>query len=350
MPSHGIAGLVPPLEEPLTLLLLLLDYPDLSHTIKPCPAFDPSLHLSPEIFDSIAQLYNLSAFENILALHDLTQAYPFLVQNLHHGFPLGVFPKIHRTVIYKSLPFDSDSVAAITVYLDKELLAGRMSGPFTRVEVEHILCSPFVCSSFIVSSQFQGLGIPDKLRVCQNLSKASSNFLSVNSFILKEHFPTYIDMAFCVADIVSAFSSLHLLLMWQVPVRCSYWAGFCSFCQKARFLFILPVGKVLFVPPISEVLFIPPVGEVLFVLPEGKILFILPVGKILFFLPWGKFLFCLFCWWNPAPFVLIHLLVLCMSSSVLVVQVASAPPGTQVCSFDIKTFHHTCPVTPHHKP
>jgi len=49
-------------------------------------------------------------------------------------------------------------------------------------------------------------------------------------------------------------------------------------------------------------------------------------------------------------FVLIHLLVLRMSSPVLVVQVASAPPGTQACSFDIKTFHRTCPVTPHHKP
>ena len=47
MPLRGIAGLVPPLEEPLTLLPLLLDYPDLSHTIKPCPAFNPSLHLSP---------------------------------------------------------------------------------------------------------------------------------------------------------------------------------------------------------------------------------------------------------------------------------------------------------------
>ena len=166
MPSHGIAGLVPPLEEPLTLLLLLLDYPDLSHTIKPCPAFDPSLHLSPEIFDSIVQLYNLSAFESMLALHDLTQAYPFLVQNLHHGFPLRVFPKIHRTVIYKSLPFDSDSVAAITAYLDKKLLAGRMSGPFTCVEIVCILRGPFVCSPFVVSSQFQGLDIPDKLCVC----------------------------------------------------------------------------------------------------------------------------------------------------------------------------------------
>jgi len=72
---------------------------------------------------------------------------------------------------------------------------------------------------------------------------------------------TCIDTAFCVADIVSAFSSLHLLLMWHI-----------------------------------------------------------------------------------------HLLVHCMSSPVLVVQVASAPPGTQACSFDIKTFHCTCSVTPHHKP
>ena len=166
----------------------------------------------------------------MLALHDLTQAYPFLVQNLRHGFPLGVFPKIHQTVIHKSPPFDSDSVATITAYLDKELLAGRMSGPFTCVEVEHILRGPFVCSPFVVSSQFQGLGIPDKLCVCRNLSKASSNFPSADSFILKEHFPTHIDMAFRVADIVSAFSSLHLLLMWQVPVHCSYWAGFCRFC------------------------------------------------------------------------------------------------------------------------
>ena len=32
------------------------------------------------------------------------------------------------------------------------------------------------------------------------------------------------------------------------------------------------------------------------------------------------------------------------------VQISHAPPGTQVCTLDIKKFHHMCPVLPSHKP
>ena len=78
-----------------------------------------------------------------------------------------------------------------------------MSGPFSRLIVEAILRGPFVAFPFVIAIQPQGLGLPKKLRVCRNLSKASKSFPSTNSFISKEDFPTDVDTALYIAQIVS---------------------------------------------------------------------------------------------------------------------------------------------------
>ena len=81
-----------------------------------------------------------------------------------------------------------------------------MSGPFSHLDIECILRGPFICSPFTVIHQPQGLGLPDKLRVCQNLSKASPTLPSINSFIHKDEFPIHIDTVFRMAKIVGILS------------------------------------------------------------------------------------------------------------------------------------------------
>jgi hypothetical protein len=112
-------------------------------------------------------------------------------------------PKLLSTHIIPNHPSFFDHPQPINEYLTKEVTAGRMSGPFTQLEIEAILRGPFQSSPFIVSVQPQAPGEPNKIRVCRHLSKATKTIPSVNSFISKDDFPTRFDIASRVADIVS---------------------------------------------------------------------------------------------------------------------------------------------------
>jgi len=90
-------------------------------------------------------------------------------------------------------------------YLKKELLASRMSGPFSHAETELILRGPLQSSPLVVSLQPQQRGMPDKVRICRHLSKASKTHASINLYICKEDFPTCFDFASKVTEIVSPF-------------------------------------------------------------------------------------------------------------------------------------------------
>jgi hypothetical protein len=166
----------------------LLCYPDLSSQIARRPTFNPAAHSFPDIFSKVVHPYDPDAFERLLTKHDLLSAYPLLAHQLRHGFPLGTFPAIQRTVIHPNPPFPPISTAAIYKYIDKEVTAGRTSGPYSPMEVESILRGPFVSSPFTVAFQPQGPDLPDKIRVCRNLSKASKSFPSANSFIDKDDY------------------------------------------------------------------------------------------------------------------------------------------------------------------
>ena len=186
-------------------------YPSFTPYIHHCPPFDQSIHKQPDLFGKIISPYDANAFKTLLVKHNLTEAYPHLVHNLLHGFPLGRMPPLSDTIIipnHPSVPLHMDMVLE---YLEVETAAGRMSGPFSREEVEQILRGPFQSSPFIVSIQTQGPGEPDKIRVCRHLSKASKHGPSVNSFIEKENFPTRFDTAARVAEIVSSLSPTSII-------------------------------------------------------------------------------------------------------------------------------------------
>ena len=201
--SHGSVGLAPTeaiieIAQPPPLF-----YPDFSPFISFRPNFDPSLHQQPDLFSRIVCPYNAEAFENFLTRHRLDPFYPRLVHNIRHGFPLGRMPALSSTVIIPNHPSVAFHMDMVYLYLEDELAAGRMSGPFSRSEVERILRGPFHSSPFIVAIQTQAPGVPDKVRICRHLSKATRTFPSVNSFIEKEDFPTRFDTAARVAEVVS---------------------------------------------------------------------------------------------------------------------------------------------------
>ena len=194
-----------PLEDFLTASCSLpLTYTDFSCSIVPHLSLTSST--TPQhslIFERIIHPYNSDAFESLLLKHDLLSDYPLLPSNLRHGFPLGHMPALTEAVILPNNPFTHPYMHNIQDYLQKELLAGRMSGPFSCEHTELILCGPFQSSLLIVDVQPQQRGMPGKIRICRHLSKSSKLHPSVNSHIWKEDFPTQFDLASKVAEIVS---------------------------------------------------------------------------------------------------------------------------------------------------
>lgn len=172
---------------------------------------------SDDIFLRIVHPYNADAFNHLLSKHHLTSFYSLLVPNLRNGFPLGEMPRLSDTVIFQNHPSALLYFDTVNKYLTDELLAGRMSGPFSLQHTENILRGPIFCSPLLVSVQIQQPGTPDKLRVCRHLSKGDKNTPSMNSHIHKEDFPTRFDTASRVADIVC-----FPLIRWQNSLPTSW--------------------------------------------------------------------------------------------------------------------------------
>ncbi|KAF7297529.1 hypothetical protein MIND_00987100 [Mycena indigotica] len=94
---------------------------------------------------------------------------------------------------------------AVQEYVSKELSKGRCSGPFSKTDVERILRGPFVSSPLLVSASSQGPGLPEKLRVCRNLSKGDTKngLPALNTFVDKDLFPTCFDFAYQVEEVIA---------------------------------------------------------------------------------------------------------------------------------------------------
>ena len=215
----------PPLEDFISAARSpYLSYTDFSSSVALRLPFAHSLPHHSSIFDRIPHPYNPDAFELLLSKHNLLANYSLLPSNLRYGFPLGHMPPLLQTVILPNNPSVTQHFDAIEDYLSKEVLSGRMSGPFSQEETELILRGPFQSSPLIVSVQTQQRGVPDKIRICQHLSKATKVHHSVNSHIHKEDFPTRFDMASKIADMVSPRSPI---LSPHLPASVIHPFAFC---------------------------------------------------------------------------------------------------------------------------
>lgn len=197
MHSAGPAAAIPPIDD-ASLFLQSLPFP------ARLPAHD-------EILNRVTTPYNADVLASFLSKHDLADAYPLLANNLRFGFQMGDFPILKKSVIFPNHPSAALHSDFIDAYLDEEIAARRMSGPFTKAETESIFKGPFQCSPIIIAVQPQGPSEPDKLRLCRHLSKSDKLNLSTNSYIDKEKFPTKFGTASEVAEIVSLLSSLYSL-------------------------------------------------------------------------------------------------------------------------------------------
>jgi hypothetical protein len=120
-------------------------------------------------------------------------------------------PELLSTHILPNHPSINDYSSTVDTYIQEELMARQMSGPFGREVVENILRGPFQSSPLIIAVQPQGPGEPDKLRICRHLSKSTKLVPSVNLFIPKHDFPMRFDTVSQVADMVSLLSSSRVL-------------------------------------------------------------------------------------------------------------------------------------------
>ncbi|KAJ2917970.1 hypothetical protein MD484_g2463, partial [Candolleomyces efflorescens] len=199
----------------------LLRYKDFSSSIR---QRHPRPHISQQykdIFHRIVTPYDPDAFELELSNHNLSSDYPLLVHNLKYGFPIGDMPELGETIVIPNAASCQDHMEEINKYLLDEVAADRMSGPFSRLEVEDILGGPFFSSPLLIVVQSQGPGLKDKIRICRHLSKGNKYADSVNSHIVKEDFPTRFDLASKVANIVSFTPFLGLIPgpSWPSPRR-----------------------------------------------------------------------------------------------------------------------------------
>jgi hypothetical protein len=156
------------------------------------------------IFSRILTPYSADAFAFFLDKHSLSDKYPFLVRNLRFGFPMGEFPPLKETVIFPNHPSARLHADYIKDYLIEEVKSQRMSGPFSREEMEKILKGPFQSSPIIVNSQPQPDGLPDKLRICRHLSKGDRLHPSTNHFVDNSKFPTRFASTAEISEIVSS--------------------------------------------------------------------------------------------------------------------------------------------------
>ena len=222
MPSPGPVAPVPLINSFLSLTSPFpLPYRNFSDTIIHRSPLPNSIDFHNQLYNSIIHPYNPDTFESLLLRNNLTQFYPLLVNNLRTGFPLGEMPPLTKTVIIDNHPSALQYSDTTDQYLAEEVLAGRMSGPFSRDVTEQILRGPFFSSPLIVSVQTQAPGVPDKLRVCRHLSKSNKTNPSVNSYISKDDFPTRFDTASRVADIVSTIFTLSSFSFTSLSCACS---------------------------------------------------------------------------------------------------------------------------------
>ncbi|KAF7304606.1 hypothetical protein MKEN_01174500 [Mycena kentingensis (nom. inval.)] len=172
------------------------------------PVFDPpTSSLSPEFAEIRTRIncpYDVDAMERLLRLYGLEEQHPGLVDSMRNGFSMGSFKPLEETVVFPNHRSVNKHREFVESYLDEEVQAGRMSGPFTKDEVQKIVGGHFQCSPMIVAEQAQELGKPSKLRLCRHLSKGDASHPSTNDHIDKDDFPTRFGTAAEVAEIVAS--------------------------------------------------------------------------------------------------------------------------------------------------
>ena len=152
--------------------------------------------------------YDADAFEASLKEADLTHVYPDLAHNIRFGFPIGDVAPISETYTPPNHFSVDEHLPDILKYFHEERNLGRMSGPFTKDEVENIL-GPFRTSPIQVHIVLAKDLDPEKKRICRNFSFKGVMGFSVNDCIDSDDYPTRWGSASVVEEIVSFRSTIY---------------------------------------------------------------------------------------------------------------------------------------------
>lgn len=149
--------------------------------------------------DRIITPYRADIFESELRRFDLLHKYSSLPDKFRHGFPIGDFDFLQQTFTPKNHSSSIEHMDFVLKYVAEQVSLGRMTGPYTQLQVESILGSKFVSSPVSVVRDVGS----SKLRLVQNCSYRGERGVSVNDHINSDNFPTTWGTAAVVAEIVS---------------------------------------------------------------------------------------------------------------------------------------------------
>lgn len=176
--------------------------------LLPPPLSPDIVSTHPELLNRICTPYDADAFDAIFErFPKLGAEFPHLTHKLRNGFPMGVFPELKETVIWPNSPSVMENTQFIDEYFAEEVADGRMSGPFTKDELEGILGGPFQCSPLSIDEKEIDGSFELKLRMCINLSKGTTTSPSTNSYSDKTDFPTSYDPTDYIGNLVSTPTS-----------------------------------------------------------------------------------------------------------------------------------------------
>jgi hypothetical protein len=143
------------------------------------------------------------------------------------------FPVLTKSVIFLNHPSCTNYDNKIKTYLQEEVVAGRMFRPFSQAEMQEIMKGPFQSSLLIINIQPQPDSAPDKIQMCQHMSKCDKFHPSTNDYVDAFKFPTCFGSISEVGKIVSpSFSTLknsHYAPHNLITFPCAFYTAYPTF-------------------------------------------------------------------------------------------------------------------------
>lgn len=156
------------------------------------------------------------AWSHCLSSFNLSSSFPLLPSNIRHGFLIGFPPPLLQTSIARNHGSVDLKPEVVDQYIVEELVAGRVSGPFTPDELEAVFGGPFKSSPL---GLVEKAGSPGEFRIIRDLSFAGDAGVSVNDGLDSDDFPTswgtFQDVAQFVSTVI--LSLLHFVARDQRP-------------------------------------------------------------------------------------------------------------------------------------
>jgi hypothetical protein len=167
-----------------------------------CPALDTRLISAPYALvpntaprsaplsrESVVTSLSVANFKYLLEVHGLLTHYPTLLSRITHGFPIALnLPPLTHTFIPHNHYRSKEDEAIVQEKVDKEVAAGRISGPFTIKQAHAFFGGHFRTCPLSLVPKPVPVGI--SWRMVENFSFEDEDGRSVNSLINSDDFPT----------------------------------------------------------------------------------------------------------------------------------------------------------------